>query len=73
MNASTTPRNAIGIIRVSEVKGRSGDSFASPTEQRERIEDACERDNLTLIDVVEEMDVSGRTPLDQRAGLRRAT
>jgi hypothetical protein len=39
---------AIGIVRVSQVSGREGDSFASPAEQRERIEVACERDGLTL-------------------------
>ena len=37
-------RSAIGIVRVSETKGRNGDGFVSPTEQRERIEAACERD-----------------------------
>ncbi len=65
-------RPAIGIVRVSQVKGRDGDSFASPTEQRERIEAACERDGLHLIDVLSELDVSGGTPLAKRAGLRGA-
>jgi hypothetical protein len=32
----------------------------SPGEQRERIEAACERDGLALVEVVEELDVSGR-------------
>jgi site-specific DNA recombinase len=65
-------RRAVGIIRVSQVNGRGGESFVSPAEQRERIEAACERDGLQLIDVHEELDVSGGTPLDQRAGLRAA-
>jgi site-specific DNA recombinase len=65
-------RRAIGIVRVSQVGGREGDSFASPTEQRERIEAACERDDLRLLEVHEELDVSGGTPLDKRDGLRRA-
>jgi site-specific DNA recombinase len=65
-------RSAIGIVRVSQVKGREGDSFASPAEQRERIEAACERDGLTLLRVESELDVSGGTPLEQRTGLRTA-
>jgi DNA invertase Pin-like site-specific DNA recombinase len=65
-------RRAIGIVRVSEVGGREGNSFASPTEQRDRIEDACERDGLRLLDVLEELDVSGGKPLDQRLKLRHA-
>ncbi|MGO8906614.1 MAG: recombinase family protein [Solirubrobacteraceae bacterium] len=68
----TTKRRAIGIIRVSQINGRDGDSFASPGEQRERIEVACERDGLQLVDVLEELDVSGGTPLENRAGLRSA-
>jgi site-specific DNA recombinase len=65
-------RQAVGIIRVSRVKGREGDSFASPVEQRERIEAACERDGLELLEVHEELDVSGGTPLAERTGLRSA-
>jgi site-specific DNA recombinase len=68
----TTKRRAIGIIRVSQTKGREGESFASPSEQRERIEAACERDALQLIEVREELDVSGGTPLEHRTGLRTA-
>ena len=67
-----TKRRAIGIIRVSQTKGREGESFASPSEQRERIEAACKRDGLRLIDVLEELDVSGGTPLERRTGLRTA-
>lgn len=65
-------RRAIGIVRVSRVGGREGESFASPTEQRERVEAACERDGLQLVDVIEELDVSGGTPLERREGLRSA-
>jgi site-specific DNA recombinase len=68
----TTKRRAIGIVRVSQVSGREGDSFASPSEQRERIEAACDRDGLQLVDVREELDVSGGTPLERRTGLRTA-
>lgn len=65
-------KRAVGIVRVSQVAGRSGESFASPSEQRERIEQACERDELELIDVHEELDVSGGKPLDARPGLSAA-
>lgn len=67
-----TVRRAVGIVRVSQVNGREGDSFASPGEQRDRIRAACERDELELLDVIDELDVSGGTPLDRRDGLRRA-
>ena len=65
-------RRAIGIVRVSQVNGRDGDSFASPGEQRDRIRACCERDGLDLVEVHDEMDVSGGTPLEDRDGLRRA-
>ncbi|HTQ67262.1 MAG TPA: recombinase family protein [Solirubrobacteraceae bacterium] len=65
-------RRAIGIIRVSRVNGREGESFASPGEQRDRLEAACERDGLELLRVEEELDVSGGTPLQDRAGLLAA-
>lgn len=67
---SPASRRAIGIVRVSRT--REGDGFASPAEQRERIEAACDRDGLELVDVIQELDVSGGTPLARRAGLRRA-
>lgn len=69
---ATSQRRAIGIVRVSQVNGRDGESFASPGEQRDRISAACERDGLRLLEVVEELDVSGGKPLDERAGLRQA-
>lgn len=62
----------MGIVRVSQVAGREGESFASPAEQRERIERACERDGLELVRLAEEIDVSGGTPLERRRGLRGA-
>jgi DNA invertase Pin-like site-specific DNA recombinase len=76
----TKQRRAIGIIRVSQVAGREGESFASPAEQRERIEAACERDGMRLVEApapavngcFEEMDMPGRTPLEHRPGLRTA-
>ncbi|MBV8733417.1 MAG: hypothetical protein JO321_09460 [Solirubrobacterales bacterium] len=44
-------RFAIGIVRVSQVDGREGERFASPAEQRDRIEAACERDGFKLLAV----------------------
>jgi len=55
---------------VSPVSGRAGESFASPDEQRQRIEAECKRDGLDLLDVIPEMDVSGGTPLEKREALR---
>jgi site-specific DNA recombinase len=65
-------KRAIGIIRVSQVHGRQGESFASPDEQRERIKAACERDGLRLIQTFEELDISGGAALAKRPGLSQA-
>ena len=54
------------------VGDRDGEQFASPKEQHERIQQACARDGLRLIDVWEEMSVSGGTPLEKREKMRRA-
>jgi DNA invertase Pin-like site-specific DNA recombinase len=72
MNDPRTPKRAIGIIRVSQVNGRQGESFASPDEQRERIRAACERDGLRLVRTYEEMDISGGATLAKRPGLSKA-
>jgi len=68
----TEQRRAIGIIRVSRVRGREGESFASPAEQRERIGQACKREGLRLVGDHEELDVSGGATLDRREGLSAA-
>jgi DNA invertase Pin-like site-specific DNA recombinase len=65
-------RRAIGIVRVSEVKGRDGDAFSSPSDQLDAIRAACGRDGLELLRAVEELDVSGGTPLEERVGMRDA-
>ena len=72
MEAQSPQRRAIGIIRVSQTKGRTGERFVSPEEQRERIEAACARDGLSLIAVHEELDVSGGKSLASRPGLSAA-
>lgn len=69
---ASSRRAAVGVVRVSRVGARAGEQFVSPSEQRTRIEDACARDELDLVDVLEEMDVSGGAPLAKRPGLRRA-
>ena len=51
---------------------RDGDRFVSPREQAERIQTAATRDGLKLVDTIDELDVSGGTPLEKRPGLRRA-
>lgn len=65
-------KRVIGIVRVSQTNGRDGDSFASPAVQRERIEEICGHKGLVLVDVHEELDVSGSKPLDKRPGLLQA-
>lgn len=78
MSTVTRKARAVGIVRVSQVGGREGESFASPLEQRDRIMAACERDGLRLVSdfgtdgIVDELDVSGGTPLASRSGLRQA-
>jgi site-specific DNA recombinase len=63
----TKQRRAIGIIRKS--KGHEG---ASPVQQRESIERECKRLGLKLVEVHEELEVKGGTPLAKRKGLLAA-
>lgn len=72
MNPMTQPRRAIGIIRVSRVGDRDAERFASPDEQRERIEAVCEREGLRLLETRSELDVSGGAELSRRPGLSHA-
>ncbi|WP_241004527.1 recombinase family protein [Conexibacter sp. SYSU D00693] len=51
-----------GYVRVSDVRGRGGPSFLSPTLQRDRIEAWCTLFGARLVRVVEEMDQSGARP-----------
>jgi DNA invertase Pin-like site-specific DNA recombinase len=65
-------KRAVGVIRVSRVKGREGDAFRSPEVQRDRIEAVCKSNGWRLGAVFEEMDVGGTKPLDERPGLLNA-
>ena len=49
-----------GYIRVSQVRGREGDTFISPALQRERVEQWCGAYGHTLQAVHEELDESGK-------------
>jgi DNA invertase Pin-like site-specific DNA recombinase len=68
----TMSKRAVGVIRVSRVKGREGDAFRSPEVQRDRIEAVCKSNGWRLGAVFEEMDVGGTKPLDERPGLLNA-
>jgi DNA invertase Pin-like site-specific DNA recombinase len=69
-SASIAPslRRAVGIVRVS----RQREDPVSPSEQRQRIEAACDREGFALLETFNEPDVSGGAPLDKRPGLSRA-
>jgi DNA invertase Pin-like site-specific DNA recombinase len=67
-----TARRAVGILRVSHVGDRSGESFVSPTDQRASIEAACTRERLELVGIREELDISGGNLLEKRPGLSAA-
>jgi site-specific DNA recombinase len=56
-----------GYVRVSRVNGRAGESFLSPKLQRDTIERLALGLGVTLGEVVEELDVSGKTPMEKRA------
>src|SRR5690348_8217481 len=72
MPTASKARKAIGIVRVSRVNGREGDSFISPGEQEDSIRVLCDREKLDLLWIASELDVSGGTPLENRDGLREA-
>jgi site-specific DNA recombinase len=55
-----------GYVRVSRVGGRAGESFISPAVQRETIERLAAYHGIELGEVVEELDVSGGTAIDER-------
>lgn len=71
----TTAAPLVGIVRVSAVSGRGGDSFISTELQLSGIRAWVEANpQYALPDhlISEELDVSGARPLDRRPALRRA-
>jgi DNA invertase Pin-like site-specific DNA recombinase len=54
-------RRAVGIIRVSEVDGRSGEAFRSPGDQLGILERHCASRSYSLVASFQELDVSGYT------------
>jgi DNA invertase Pin-like site-specific DNA recombinase len=65
---------AVGIVRVSQPKGRKGERFVSPKEQRAAIVGFCADKGwrITDDDIYDELKVSGDAPLEDRPGLSRA-
>lgn len=59
-----------GYIRISQVNGRTGDSFLSPQIQRDTIERIAREKGIELGEIVEERDVSGGKKIRER-GLGR--
>src|SRR4051812_6021503 len=68
----TSTRRAVGIIRVSQPRDRSGESFHSPEDQRALIERYCADREWDPIACHPEMHVSGDAPLERRPGLSQA-
>jgi DNA invertase Pin-like site-specific DNA recombinase len=68
-------RRAVGVIRVSHVgkdRRTKGERFVSPGEQRQTIQRHCDFNDLDLVEIFEELDVKGDTPLAKRPGMRPA-
>jgi DNA invertase Pin-like site-specific DNA recombinase len=75
MATTTAAAPLVAIIRVSATRGREGDSFISTELQLDGVRSWIEaHPEYELPDrfVIEELDVSGATPLARRPGLRRA-
>jgi hypothetical protein len=68
-----TKSTAIGYVRVSRVGGRVGDSLLSLELQRQSIERVCQREGLTLVDVLEELDKAAETRIDRSGTMRSST
>jgi DNA invertase Pin-like site-specific DNA recombinase len=68
--SKTATRRAVGIVRCSP--DEKNDDKHSPEVQTQGIRDFCEREGWELVDVLEEIDVSGRWELERRSGLRTA-
>lgn len=66
-----TPR-VIGLTRFSQLGGRDKENLLTLDIQHERIESACESDELDLVGIIDEPQVSGMLPLERRRGLSEA-
>jgi site-specific DNA recombinase len=62
MHPSRKPLRLVGYVRVSDVGGRGGATFISPSVQRERMEAWCSPYGAHLHHVLEELDESGGRP-----------
>src|SRR3954452_23914078 len=62
MTGSLGSKRLDGYVRVSDVRGRSGPSFISPSLQRQRIAGYCKLYDARLVRVFEELDESGARP-----------
>jgi DNA invertase Pin-like site-specific DNA recombinase len=72
MASTSSARCAIGIVRVSQPGKRKGESFVSPKDQRAAIEAFCVEHGWQLVDVHDELQVSGNALLVDRPGLSEA-
>ena len=63
------PSRAVLYVRVSAIMGREGDDFLSPDLQLRAMRDLARRRDLTEVEIVEDLDVSGRSL--SRAGVDR--
>ena len=69
----TAQRRAVGVVRVSQTAGRSGESFISPDMQTAAIEATCEAQGFELVRVLApELNVSGGAALADRPSLSEA-
>lgn len=69
----TKPMRLVAVLRVSQRKGREGDSFLSPVTQRRKIEAWAAGNNATIVEWFDETDsVSGHNVKEKRPGLHLA-
>jgi len=67
-------QRAVGVVRVSRKGKRTTEKFVSPEDQLRMIRSVCAQQNLQLVQVFDETNVSGyRTKFEKRRGLYPAT
>lgn len=72
MAATIATTRVVAVVRVSEQGDRHGDQFRSPVIQATKMIEDTSREGGVLVGTLEEIDVSGRLPLNRRHGLRAA-